>query len=125
DDLGAGKIERQEGFQILFDRNTSDGHENWTFESKIDGAVRTEQIDIDTASPHAEMLEAALAELAHQRGRRHHRHRRAGVKPAQHAVNQALWDRRPGRNVFGETRRVARREGPATAPAIGADGKAD
>src|SRR5262249_58368378 len=75
DDLGAGKIERQEGLQILLDRDTSNGHENGAFESKIDGAIRTEQIDIATAGPHAEIPDAALAERAHPRCRRLNRTR--------------------------------------------------
>ena len=75
-DLGARQIERQKRSEVLFDRDAADGHEDRPRKIEIDGAIGTEQIDVDAAGPHAEIAEAALAEFGHQRRRRHHGHGR-------------------------------------------------
>jgi hypothetical protein len=41
DDLGAGQIERKKSRQILLDRHSADGHENWPREIQVDGAIWT------------------------------------------------------------------------------------
>ena len=93
-DLGARQIERQKCFEVLFDRDAADGDEDRSREVELDRAVRPEQIGVDAARPHAEIAEAALAELAHQRWRGHHRDGRGGVEAAQHRVDPAFGNRR-------------------------------
>ena len=63
DDFGAGQIERKESFQVFLDGDAANGHENRPRKVELDGAVGTEQIDVDPAGPHAEIAEAALGQL--------------------------------------------------------------
>ena len=41
--------------------------------SRVDRALGREEVGVDAARPHAEIIEAALRQFRHQRGRRHHR----------------------------------------------------
>ena len=125
DDFGAGQVKREESFEVLFDGDPADRHEDRAREAWIDGAARVEQIDVDPAGPHAQIGKPALTKLGPQRGRGHHGHRRSGVEPTQDGVDRRLRNRQSGRNVFRKARRIAGRERQSVAAAIGAYGKAD
>ena len=90
DDLGAGQIERKKRFEVLLDRDPPDADEDRARQIEIDRAIRPEQIGVDAARPHAEILEAAPAELGHQRRRRHHRDGRGRVEAPQRRVDPGL-----------------------------------
>src|SRR5580700_12081522 len=60
DDLGAGQIERQERFEILFDGYSTNRHEDRPRQAEIDGAIRTEKVGIYAARPPAEIGKTAL-----------------------------------------------------------------
>ena len=87
--------------------------------------LRREQLGVDAAGPHSEILEAALAQLRHQRRRRHHGHRGGGVESAQRRVAPRFRDRNARRDVFGKPGGVAGGERHAMPDAIGADHETD
>ena len=93
--------------------------------SSLAGLSGMEQLGVDAARPHAEMLEAALGKLLPQRGRRHHRHGGGVVEVAQHRVAEDSGIGGAHRDVFGKARRVAGGEGKPVAAAIGARRPAD
>ena len=74
----------------FLDRYPAHCHEDRPREIEIDGAIWTEQIDVDAARPHPEIGKAAAGQFAHQRRRRHHSHRGGGMKASQRAIDQAL-----------------------------------
>ena len=58
-DFRPGQIERKERFQILLDRDPACGEKDRTRQVKRDDAMRREQVGVDAARPHAEVLESA------------------------------------------------------------------
>src|SRR6185437_9486959 len=85
-DLAAGKIEREERFDVLLDGNTPDIEPDRTRERQVGAFYRAEFVDVDTARPDARVGETVRFELAPQSVRRHH-HRVSGrMKPAQQAI---------------------------------------
>ena len=101
--LGAGQIERQKRFEVLLDRDASDGEEDRPRQVERHYVLRREQLGVDAAGPHAEVLEAALAQLRHQRRRRHHGDRGGGVEAAQRRVAPGLGDRERAPRCIRET----------------------
>ena len=79
DHLGAGQVERQEGFEVLLDRDPPDADEDRPRKVEIDGVCRIEQIGVDAARPHAEIGKAAARQFLHQRRRRDHGDGRAAA----------------------------------------------
>ena len=125
DDLRARKIEREECFEVLFDRDTPHGDEDGARKAELDRAIRPEQVGINAARPHPEVGKPALAQLEHERWRRHHRHSCGGMESSQRRVNPRLRDRHARRDVFRKARRVAGGEGPPVPSAIARHHMAD
>ena len=67
-----------------------DADEDRARQIELDGAIGAEQIGVDAARPHAEILKSALAQLRRQRRRRHHGHGRgaheSGAAPHRSSV---------------------------------------
>ncbi len=120
-----GKIEREKGFQILFHRDPAGREKNRARKIERDRPLRLEQLGVDAAGPHAEILETAAAEVAHQRSGRDHCDGGGGVEATQQRIGPGFRDRRARGDVFRETRREAGRERQAALAAIGAHGMAD
>ena len=85
-DFRARQVERQECFEILFNRDTAHGHEDRPRQIEPGGRIRIEQLGIDAAGPEAELLEAACAKFLAQRGGRNHDGGRSVVKAPQHGI---------------------------------------
>ena len=101
--LGAGKIERQEGLDILFHRHSPDVNPYRAVVSVAPIGDGTEALDIDAARPEAQVLESVARQVALQALGRHHHRRGRGVKPAQHAPDQCFGHERKARmDIFGE-----------------------
>src|SRR5215475_5476122 len=80
DDLRAGKIEREERFEVLFDREPPYADEDGARKAEFDRAIRPEQIGVHAARPHPEVGKSSLTQFGHERWRRYHRHGCGGMK---------------------------------------------
>ena len=58
--LDAGQVEGEKRLEVLLHRDASDRHEDRARQIELDRPLRTEQVGIDAARPHAEIAEAAL-----------------------------------------------------------------
>ena len=117
DELGAGQIEIEEGFEILFDRDAADAEEHRPRQAEVD-AARMKQRGVDAARPQHHIAKAAHAQFGRQRRRcRHHRLARP-VEPAQRPPDPGFRDRRTRGDIFRETGVEARGERQAVLAAI-------
>ena len=65
-ELGAGQIEREERFEIFFDRQPADRQKNRPRQIEIDACARAEQLGVDAARPQLHVLEAARRSVRQQ-----------------------------------------------------------
>ena len=61
-DLRSRQVEREERRQVLLDGDASDAGKDRPRQAEVDGALGLEQLGVDAARPHVEILEAALLE---------------------------------------------------------------
>ena len=117
DELGAGQIEIEEGFEIFLDRDTADAEKHRRRQTEIDIA-RMKQRGVDAARPQHHVAKAAHAQFRRQRRRRRHHRLARPMEPAQHAPDPGFRNRRTRRHIFGKTGVEAGRERQAALAAI-------
>jgi len=115
DELRARQVEREEGAQVLLDRDPADIQEHRARIRHVGPQVRAEAREVHAAGPGAHVAEPASGQFAPQAGGRDH-HRRARImEPAQPGVGQSDRQLRPRVQILGEAR-VERRGGGHAAP---------
>ena len=110
DDLGARQIEREECLEVLLDRDPPHADEKRPRQVEIDGALGLEKVRVDAASPQPEIVKSPVAQFRHERAGGNHRDRCGCMEPPQRRVGPPLGDREARPDIFGKSRRVARRE---------------
>ena len=124
-DLAAGQAQRQEGFEVLLDRDPADAEEDRPRQVEHALWPGMEQREIDAPPPAQDALEAMRPQLRLDGGGRDHDARRRPVEAAQEAIAPAFGDRPARRDILRETGVVARSEGALLGEADGARQPAD
>jgi len=124
-DLAAGQVERQEGREVLLQRQPADGEKHRTQQAEARVAARAKQARVDPARPAQHAPKTARRQLVGQRRGRRKRAAAGIVEPAQQGPAELLRDAPSRRHVVGEAGMEAGGERPAASDAIPAHCKAD